>query len=208
MALGSNETDLSSITLAILAGGQGSRMGRPKGEIRIEGRPILAYLFERFSWPGPTLLVTAPGREHPPAWERFDQEITDPVPDQGPLCGILTALEHLRTPLLLVATVDMPGVQKAQLHWLLDEMRKYPDRLGLMLRRSVETTAIEPFPSAFRAGAQEIISRRIHAGKLSVQKLIEEKGFEVVSAPASWDSRTWANLNVPADLTNFTDSMP
>lgn len=208
MAPSSNELNPLSVTLAILAGGQGSRMGRPKGEIRIEGRPILEYLLERFSWPGPTLLVTASGREHPPAWERFDREITDPVPDQGPLRGILTALDHLQTPLLLVATVDMPGIEVSQLHWVLDEMRKSPDLLGLMLRRSAETMAIEPFPSAFRAGAREIITRRIQTGNLSVQKLVEEKGFEVVPAPPAWDSRTWMNLNVPADLTNFTDSMP
>lgn len=182
-------------------------MGRPKGEICIGGRPILAYLLERFSWPGPTLLVTAPGREHPPAWERFDREIIDPVPDQGPLRGILTALEHLQTP-VLIATVDMPGIQVSQLHWLLDKMRKSPDRLGLMLRRSPEATAIEPFPSAFRPSAREIINRRVQAGNLSVQKLIEEKGFEVAPVPASWDMRIWTNLNVPADLTNFTDSMP
>jgi len=181
-------------------------MGRPKGEIRIEGRPILEYLVERFSWPGPTLLVSAPGREHPPAWERFDREVVDPVSDQGPLRGILTALENLKTPLLLVATLDMPGVQRSQLLWLLDEMRKSPNRLGLMLRRS-EGKTIEPFPSVFRTDARDTINRRIQSGRLSVQKLVEEKSFETVVAPASWDPQIWANLNVPADLTNFTDSM-
>lgn len=182
-------------------------MGRPKGEIRIDNRPILAYLLERFSWHGPTLLVTAPGREHPPAWERFGREVVDPVSDQGPLRGVLTALEHLETPQLVVATVDMPGLQAAQFHWLIDAMGRSSDCLGLMLRSSAEKPTIEPFPSAFRVGARDIISRRIQAGNLSVQKLTEEKGFETVAAPASWDSRTWTNLNVPADLTRFTDSM-
>jgi molybdopterin-guanine dinucleotide biosynthesis protein A len=207
MTRSSNQIDASSVTLAILAGGQGSRMGGPKGEMRIDGRPILAYLLDCFFWPGPTLLVTAPGREHPPAWEKFDREVVDPVPDQGPIRGILTALENLQTPMLLVATVDMPGIQAAQVLWLRDEMRMSADRLGLMLRRSADATTIEPFPSIFRADAREIISQRIQAGELSVQKLIEEKGFETVAAPASWDSRTWANLNVPADLKNFTDLM-
>ena len=207
MAPSSNEMDPSSATLAILAGGQGSRMGGPKGEIRIGGQPILSYLLDRFSWPGPILLVTAPGREHPPAWERFDREVVDPVSDQGPLRGILTALENLKTPLLLVATLDMPGVQRSQLLWLLDEMRKSPKRLGLMLRRS-EGKTIEPFPSVFRTDARDTINRRIQSGRLSVQKLVEEKSFETVVAPASWDPQIWANLNVPADLTNFTNSMP
>ena len=45
--------------------------------------PILHYLLERFSWPGQTMLVTGMGNEHPAGWERFDQEVTDAVADQG-----------------------------------------------------------------------------------------------------------------------------
>src|SRR4051794_29668278 len=98
----------SNITLAILAGGAGSRMGRAKGELRIAGEPILEYLLDRFDWPGPTMLVTAPGREHPTGWARFTREVTDPVSDQGPLRGILTALENATTEVVIVTPVDMP----------------------------------------------------------------------------------------------------
>src|SRR5438552_17571218 len=84
---------LRQCTRAILAGGEGSRMGKPKALLEINGRPILAYLLEQFAWPGPTLLVTAPGREKPPGHELFSREVVDPVAGEGPLRGILTALE-------------------------------------------------------------------------------------------------------------------
>src|SRR5688572_29494375 len=100
----------SSTTLAILAGGAGSRMGRAKSLLTVHGRPVLEYLHRQFAWPGPTLLVTTPGRERPPGHELFSREVTDPVADLGPLRGLLTALEQCTTPLLIVSTVDMPCI--------------------------------------------------------------------------------------------------
>ena len=111
---------MTDVTLAILAGGAGSRMGMPKAWLKIDGRPILDSLIDHLAWPGPTMLVTAPGREHPPGWERFGVEIvSDPAPDGGPLLGILTALAELHTPLLLILTVDMPGVRRLHCKTLL-----------------------------------------------------------------------------------------
>jgi len=49
-----------------MAGGQGQRMGMPKGLMRLNDVPILASLHNRLAWPGPTILVTTPGREKPP----------------------------------------------------------------------------------------------------------------------------------------------
>ena len=60
-----------SVTLAVLAGGEGSRMGLPKAELAIQDKPLLTFLLDRLKWPGPTLLVTAPGREHPPGFEQI-----------------------------------------------------------------------------------------------------------------------------------------
>ena len=54
---------MRDVTLAILAGGAGSRMGEPKANLSVRGRPILQYLFERFNWPGPTMLVTTLPRQ-------------------------------------------------------------------------------------------------------------------------------------------------
>src|SRR5690349_20303809 len=109
----------SDITLAILAGGEGSRMGKPKGALVIHGQPILEYLLDRFDWPGPTMLVTAPGREHPPGHEKFSREVVDPVFGAGPVRGILTALEHATTSIVVITTVDMPSIERTHLEWLI-----------------------------------------------------------------------------------------
>ncbi len=185
------------ITLAVLAGGAGSRMGRPKGLLTIAGRPVLAHLLDRLAWPGPTLLVTAPGRERPPAADRFDREAVDAVADQGPLRGVLTALEAAATPRLAVATVDMPGVTRQQFDWLAEQLG---GGLGVMTDRAGRT---EPFPLLLRAAAIDTVRDRLAGGRRSVQGLAAEAGFAVRPAPADWPASVWANLNTPADLERF-----
>jgi molybdopterin-guanine dinucleotide biosynthesis protein A len=132
-----------AVTLAVLAGGEGSRMGLSKGLLSIHGEPILAYLLRQIAWPGPTMLVSAPGREHPPGCERFSVEVVDPQA-QGPLRGILTALEDLATPLVVVLTVDMPGVRMEQVRWLIDHLATQPRALGIMGQRVVKCDADIP----------------------------------------------------------------
>ena len=134
-------------------------MGLPKGTLRVHGRPILEYLLERLNWPGPKWLITAPGREHPPGCERFDREISDPVAGLGPLRGILTGLEELTRDWLLVATVDMPGIRREHLEWLVEQSR-LRTAAGFMCRRSGPYPAslgIPPHPSRV-AGSRPIRS--------------------------------------------------
>ncbi|MGA2229554.1 MAG: NTP transferase domain-containing protein, partial [Tepidisphaeraceae bacterium] len=211
--------DLSQVTLAILAGGEGRRMGKPKAELRIDGVPILQYLLQSLQWPGPTLLVTAPSRERPPGSDTFDREAVDstdasrpsdspspctqgegrgegssdrrhradqtkcdphpsspgPLPEyiergpvshaQGPLRGIVTAMQHADTELVAIITVDMPAIAREHLHWLIDQLVDHPARLGLMLRRPDNgDSRIEPFPFVCAKRASNLLAAHLPAG--------------------------------------------
>src|SRR5687768_6739433 len=115
--------EFPNVTLAVLAGGDGSRMGRPKAELRVGDVPILRWLIDRWRWDGgPTLLITAPGRERPPGGEAFEREVSDAVGGQGPLRGVATALAAARTPIIVVATCDMPCVSAQQFRWLAEAL--------------------------------------------------------------------------------------
>jgi molybdopterin-guanine dinucleotide biosynthesis protein A len=200
--------DSISPAIAVLAGGEGSRMGRPKGELRARGLPLLEYLGRRLAWPGPTLLVTAPGREHPPGADKFDREVTDPVPGAGPLRGILTALEHAATPLLVVAALDMPGVARSHLEWLAQQLRAAPEIIGLFLRRS-GGGLLEPLPCAFRvAAALSPVRAVLDAGRRSIRSLLDVPAFDAVDVPAEWGDEVWTNLNDPAAWESFARNAP
>lgn len=188
-------------TLAVLAGGRGSRMGGPKSQLRIGDRPILIDLFERLVWPGPTLLVTSPGREHPPGHESYDREVTDPVADEGPARGIVTALESSRTPTVIFLTLDMPRIARAHLEYILDRLRRSPNAHGIMLRRRVDAREqVEPFPCGMRTSAASVIAARLKQGHRSISDLVGVDGFSAIAAPSHWPGEIWTNLNTPEDL--------
>lgn len=183
--------------LAILAGGAGSRMGFPKSLLKLGDRPILAYLYERFAWPGPTLLVTSPGRERPPGWDLFTAEVVDPEADLGPLRGLLTALEHAATEVVVVATVDMPCVTREQLSWLAEQLG---DRETVFCRVAGR---VEPFPSAFRRSFAKAVGEQLASGDASMQALARRAEVRVVDPPGDWGAETWTNLNRPDDLSQW-----
>jgi len=181
-------------TLAILAGGRGSRMGFPKSHLAIDGQPILTYLLDRLNWPGPTLLVTAPACARPPGWDRFDSEISDPLDDQGPLQGIATALRSAATESVLFIPVDMPRLRREPLDWMLNALG---DAAGLMCARGGN---IEPLPCVLRASLLPAIELRLVARRRSIYSLAEEPGMKTVPAPLHWREDFWMNLNTPEDL--------
>ena len=191
---------MNDVTLAVLAGGQGSRMGFAKGELRLRGRPILPVLLEQFAWPGPTLLVTAPGREHPTGWEGFTREVVDPTAGQGPLRGVLTALENATTATVAVTAVDMPGVAHQQLVWVAQALRERPAASGLMLEQDGQ---VQPFPSAFRVEAAEVLRRLLGTNRRSLYRLTDDPAFVSIDAPVGWEGTVWTNLNAPADVEAF-----
>lgn len=197
-----SDGDFADVALAVLAGGEGTRMGRPKAWLTLSGKPILLALLERLDWPGPTLLVTASGRDHPPGWERFTREVSDPVAGEGPLRGLLTAFENSRSPFVVMTAVDMPLVRREQLAWLTTALRARPEVLGIMMVRNARSSEpqVEPFPSAFRAGAAPLVRARLAAGNKALHRLAEDESVLGLPAPSEWPAEVWTNLNRPQDL--------
>lgn len=192
-------------TLAVLAGGEGRRMGGPKGVLALDGRPILERLLDRLAWPGPTLLVTAPGREHPPGWRRFTNEATDPVAGEGPLRGLLTALENASTDEVVVLPVDMPNITPAPLAWLAARLRENPAAAAVMVEKPGHAPGrIEPLPAAFRTNtAQTLVRARLGDRQLALHQLTESSEVVVLPVSSDWPSDFWVNLNTPSDLATY-----
>jgi len=194
---------MRDVTLAVLAGGRGTRMGAPKGTLSLGGKPILEYLLSRIAWEGPTMLVLSPGVDEPAGSDRFERRVSDAVAGEGPMRGVMTSLENATTDVLVVATVDMPGVSRREPEFLVAEMGRSLGTLAVMLKRSPQgKELIEPFPSAYRTGARELVARLLAEGKRSMNAIAAEERVAVVPAPA-WEDRVWSNLNRPEDLKAF-----
>lgn len=186
---------MKEVTLAVLAGGRGVRMGRAKTELVVRGKAILVELVERIGWAGPTLLVTSPGRERPVGFERFTKEVCDAVEGQGPVRGLMTALEASETERVVVMPVDMPGVGGEQLEWVVGMMRG----MGVMLARE---GVVEPFPSVWSRPIVPALREHFERGERSMRSLATLAGVSLVEA-RDWSAGVWQNLNYPEDLTTL-----
>jgi molybdopterin-guanine dinucleotide biosynthesis protein A len=179
-------------------------MGFPKTGLEIARKPLLEYLLESIAWPGPKLLVTAPGRELPPGEELFDRRAVDQVANQGPLRGVLTALEHSQTVTTVITTVDMPLIRQPHLVWILDQLNTSTELLGAMFRRTIDgIERIEPFPLACRKTAAPLILSHLESGRRSVHSLLQLPQFNAKSVPLDWPADVWTNLNTPEDFQAF-----
>lgn len=102
-----------NITCVILAGGRGTRMGGvDKGLVLFDGKPLVQHVIKRIRPQVSNLLINA-NRSHG-EYTRFGYPvISDDTLDgveefAGPLAGMLTALIHANTELVLIAPCDTP----------------------------------------------------------------------------------------------------
>ncbi len=179
-------------------------MGGPKDRLIAHGKPILRYVIEHIAWPGPTLLVLGRGRDLPAGSEACDAFARDEVAGQGPLRGILTAVEGSGAAATVVMPVDMPWLAREHLTFLVNELASNRAFDGMLLARSFGgTSRIEPFPCIFRAQAAALIRRQLADGRFAIRELAGDSSVGVIDAPNAWPVEVWNNVNTPGDLPDW-----
>jgi molybdopterin-guanine dinucleotide biosynthesis protein A len=108
---------------AVLAGGRGTRIGRPKATLDLGGRHLLEHPLTAFAHAEIEAVVVAkPNTSLPPLGVEVWREPDEPL---HPLCGIVTALERGAGRAVLVCGCDMPFVSPG----LLTNLATRNDRL-------------------------------------------------------------------------------
>jgi molybdopterin-guanine dinucleotide biosynthesis protein A len=99
------------LTVTILAGGRGSRLGGvDKAAIDLAGRSLLDRILDAVAPLASQILVVA--NDNRLAGDRRFSVIHDPEPHAGVLPALLAALDTATSPLLLLLACDMPFVSR------------------------------------------------------------------------------------------------
>jgi molybdopterin-guanine dinucleotide biosynthesis protein A len=190
------------VTLAVIAGGAGSRMGGPKCRMVIGGKPVLIRLMDRIAWEGPRVLSSGVdgmlGAEMGPGV--FDRIVKDERPGSGPLAAILGALRECATEWMVCVPVDMPGLEGLHLRWLVE--RGVERQCSCAMLRP-KHRGVEPFPLLLRREAIAGIESLWAGGGRAVRDLGGVAGAVVLDAPEQWGQSVWVNLNTPEDVEAF-----
>lgn len=106
---------MGGVSGLVVAGGRSARLGVDKRTVRLDGITLLDRAVGLLADLSDDVMVAARDAEGVPAGVRV---VTDPLPDRGPMAGILAGLRHARRERLLVIPVDMPLLTTAFLRFL------------------------------------------------------------------------------------------
>lgn len=171
------------VTVAVLAGGKGSRIGGDKALIELDGRPLITYPLEAARRAGlPTVIVAKQATKLPPVTTQLLLEPDEPT---HPLLGIITALEHF--PVVIAVPCDMPFVEPRALAALAE----IQDDVALLAPG-------QPFPSLYRRGCLAQLRQALEADQ-SMRSTHAQSGLAPASA-SSTDEAPRLTVNTLEDL--------
>lgn len=171
------------VTVAVLAGGLGSRIGGDKAMVALGGRPLIAYPLQAAHHAGLDAVVVAKSTTKLPPLEV--PVILEPDNPTHPLLGVITALDKL--PAVIALPCDMPFVDPADLA-----------ALAAMAADVAILSPGQPFPSLYRRSQLTVLRQAIQAGA-SVRSTQAQSSLAPESA-ASMDPVSQLTINTSADL--------
>ncbi len=175
------------LTLAILAGGKGTRLGGvPKGLLVHQGRAFVERLLDLKGLAHEALIISGD--------ERYDlfgvRRVEDVEPGRGAPGGVVTALLHASTPWVVVVACDMPFIDHQTVEALL---QADGDHEVCCYRRHGE---LEPLLALYRASLGAAWRPKLGANP-SLRSLLKSVKVKAIE---SADPRALDGINTPAEL--------
>lgn len=190
----------------VLAGGASSRFGRDKALVHFGETPLLLQIVELAESCASDVSVVAGAQKYGELGGELEI-IKDRWPGEGPLGGIITALEHAATtdPACrwnLILSCDMPFLTREWLEFLVDRARTSAAETQVILPHS--THGPEPLCACYRTDAAGALKTVFERGVRKVTEALKQVRMEVLdeSAWKRFDSagRLFWNMNTPADF--------
>ncbi|HSI70180.1 MAG TPA: molybdenum cofactor guanylyltransferase [Gillisia sp.] len=175
----------------ILAGGKSSRMGRDKGLVLLDGRPMVSYVLKALSNIDISINIIA----HDSEYEKFGVPVySDIIAEKGPLGGLLTAFSNTKANAVLLISCDMPLVTSEAIQQLLDLAEM--DRI---IAATVEGR-INPLFAIYPVTLKEEVKKRIQDGNLKMTDFILENKHTLVPSISRKMPDIFRNINTPEEL--------
>src|ERR1700737_1647013 len=196
----------SNVRGYVLSGGASSRFGRDKALLRFGSRPLLLEIVQLAQTCTSEVAVVAGAQKYGHLDGEFET-IEDRWPGEGPLGGIITALQHTAatarpTEWNLILSCDMPFLTSEWLEFLVHRARQRDKKIQIILPRSAHGP--EPLCACYRTDAVAALKNVFDRGVRKVTQALQQVRAEVLdeSVWKRFDSagRLFWNMNTPADF--------
>lgn len=184
----------------VLAGGLGRRMGGiDKGLQPLRGRPMIAWVLERFAPQVEQVMISA--NRHAQAYRRFGCPV---VPDligdyAGPLAGLHAGLSATALPLLATAPCDSPGLPAG----LVARLRERLEASGADLATVRTRDQAHPVFCLCRRTVLPGLTAFLQGGGRKIDRWTAT--IDTVQVAFDDQIEAFGNINTPDDLARFED---
>lgn len=187
------------VTLAILAGGQSSRMNyRNKAFLSYREKTFVERLIEAGS-DFEEVIIVANTKE---AYENFNlQVVSDVYPGKGPLSGIHAALRVAKTSTVLCVACDMPLTSREVLNGLAQISGDYdvlvPEYEG----------RLQPLCAIYSKKIKNKVEEQLKKDDFKLQYFIRQLNYQVIRElpHRPFKSTDFLNVNTPTDLSELEE---
>jgi len=195
--------------MIVLAGGRSSRLGKDKGLIVLNGRPLVRHVFDRIAGIVDERIVVVRDQQQLENFRQtlssVDRFVCDSFSPRSALAGMMTGLSHATGEHSVVLPCDSPFVSPRLVEHLFDQI----GGCDAMVPRW-PYGYIEPLQSVYKVSSSFEIGKRLLAeGKNDFRSLIDALG-SVLYVPVesltsfSPELRTFFNVNNVEDLEEAT----
>lgn len=163
------EVRASSITSIVLAGGQGSRLGRDKVSQKLSNQTLLQRVLSSLtSLSSEILVVIAQSQSEPPLSVAKAKIVIDLSPNKGPLGGLYTGLIASNYSYSLAVACDMPLLDSSLLRYLIHLAPGF-DAVVPKVERG-----LEPLHAVYSKSCLPFIQQQIDQGNLKLTNFLEK----------------------------------
>lgn len=180
----------------ILAGGYSKRMGQDKALIDFHGKPQVSFCFDLVSRFCKQVFVSVRADQryfHLPLLNDLEK-----FANQGPLGGILSAMENYPDVSWLVLACDLPLVEENTLRFLI--AHRETSKIATAFKSAGDQLP-EPLCAVWESHAFNELSASFSKGMRCPRKILINSDAHLLNLP---DDRWLRNFNSPADLKQFS----
>lgn len=177
-----------NITGVIMAGGKSSRMGTDKGLMNFNGKPMVLYTIELLTSIFDTVIISSNSVEY----ERFGLKcFPDVYKNCGPIGGLHTILQSLKTEFAFVISCDMPLVSTEDVIKIINHCNQFQIVIPLI------NNMLEPLCAIYSKTLLPEIEERIQSNRYKLADLVEHSNTKYIDFNSE---KGFRNFNTKEDF--------
>ena len=194
----------------ILCGGQSRRMGRDKGSMIIQDKPMIKHVLSTLNHEINEAIIVLNNQDRIDKYRKFINPadytytisfVEDKIKNKGPMPGIMTGLSYIGGEYALILPCDSPYVSKNYITTIFNEIDKDYQAIVPYHDKQNKLKTSEPLHSIYNRNIIPVIEGLVKDDVLHIKGLIEKLDTKFVLIDnKKIEKKEFRNLNRPTDV--------